>query len=359
MHDVIRQCLFLGFGLATLLAIAQFFLPQRTSRNKIFAALYACLAVLELTGWNSDSQFQYLFPHLSMVEVPFTFLIGPLIYVLISESFIPDRKKRYWPHFVAPVVALILLIPYYAQGSVLKMNRIYDIFIRGATHFEEVLYGISIVLNTAYFSFMIRKMAFLWKDPLVRKESAARLMVFIVSISIVIGLVAIACMVSRSLLLLKVSALLIFIGLCVNFIFLIRYPEMNREISLLVREEHYRSSHLKGIDTEELKARLIQAMEQEKIFLDENLSLAKLAAHLQVSMHQLSEFLNTVMQAGFARFINGYRVAEAKRLLSSEPDMNILQIAYASGFNSNSSFHRAFTQLAGVAPKEFRRSQAG
>lgn len=357
MHDVIRQCLFLGFGLASLLALAQFFVRQRTPRHWIFAALYACLAVLELTGWNSDSQFQYLFPHLSMVEIPFAFLIGPLIFVLISESFPDTGKRRYWPHFIAPVAALILLMPYYAQSSVLKMNRIYDIFIRGATHFEEVLYGTGIVINTAYFSFMIRKMAFLWKDPLVRKEAVARLMVFIVSISVVIGLVAIACMATRSLMLLKVSALLIFLGLVVNLIFLVRYPEMNREISLLVREEQYRNSHLKGVDTEDLTARLTDAMEKEKMYLDENLTLAKLAAHLNISMHQLSEFLNTVMHAGFARYINGYRVSEAKRLLASQGDMNILQIAYASGFNSNSSFHRAFTQIAGVSPKEFRRTQ--
>jgi AraC-like DNA-binding protein len=47
-------------------------------------------------------------------------------------------------------------------------------------------------------------------------------------------------------------------------------------------------------------------------------------------------------------------VAEAQRLLRDDPELTILGILYQAGFNSKSAFHRAFTDVAGITPSEYR-----
>ncbi|MBV6494364.1 MAG: hypothetical protein LDLANPLL_02396 [Turneriella sp.] len=355
MHDLIRQFLFLGFGFAVLMALSQSVVRNPTVSNRVYAALYVSIAVIQFTGWNSDAHFHYVFPHFSMIEIPFIFLIGPLLYILYSEILPEPRRRRYWLHFVAPTIVLCSMLPYYLRSVDLKANRLEEIFIGGETNLEEVLFFLSMLVNTGYFVVLMRKMTFLWKEPLTRKESAARLLLFLISLAVIIGFISIACLWVRNILLLKSTALLMFFAICVNFLYQFRFPEVNQRISYLMREARYRHSQIKGINTDDLKMWLEAAMVAEKMFLNEELSLAKLAAHLKVSVHQLSEFLNTVLKTGFARYVNGYRVAEAKRLLNENHEMNILQIAYESGFNSISSFHRAFVGIERMSPKAFRQ----
>ncbi len=55
--------------------------------------------------------------------------------------------------------------------------------------------------------------------------------------------------------------------------------------------------------------------------------------------------------------ITQYRVAHAQRQLVTTKHQ-ILKIAYDSGFDSLSRFNRAFKQLAGMTPREFRKKNA-
>lgn len=112
---------------------------------------------------------------------------------------------------------------------------------------------------------------------------------------------------------------------------------------------------LKNVDTESLKNRLLQLMQEEKIFIDENLSLDDTAKQLSLPPHKLSRFMNLVMDSDFRNFINKFRVEEAKRLLKTEPDMSIKQICYEVGFKSASTFHESFKKFTGTSPGKFRK----
>lgn len=105
-----------------------------------------------------------------------------------------------------------------------------------------------------------------------------------------------------------------------------------------------------------LRARLLHLMEHDKPYLDAELTLHDLAARLDVAPHVLSPVINRGLGQNFFRFVNEYRVAEAKRLLADPAPSKVLTVAFDAGFSAKSSFNRVFRELAGVTPSQYRRA---
>lgn len=136
---------------------------------------------------------------------------------------------------------------------------------------------------------------------------------------------------------------------------LIIFPEVIGDISEAAKLA-YASSTLNDVDVSEKLTQLEAMMTQEKVFQNENLNLSMLAEALQLTGHQLSELINTQYEYGFSRYIREQRVAEAKRLLSTEPAASVLSISLTTGFKSQSNFYAAFREITGVAPGTFRKN---
>nr|WP_314492632.1 AraC family transcriptional regulator [uncultured Chryseobacterium sp.] len=106
----------------------------------------------------------------------------------------------------------------------------------------------------------------------------------------------------------------------------------------------------------ESTVRLISFMEQNKPHLDENLTLQKLAAQVDMPEKELSILINQQIGKHFFDFINEYRISDAKILLKDQPNLTVLEILYQVGFSSKSSFYTAFKKETGVTPSDYRRS---
>ncbi len=74
----------------------------------------------------------------------------------------------------------------------------------------------------------------------------------------------------------------------------------------------------------------------------------------------MSWLINTHSQKNFNRFVNEFRIEEAKRLLSDPEfdNLNFSGIAEEIGFNSRSSFFTNFKIIEGITPLEFKKSIA-
>lgn len=115
-----------------------------------------------------------------------------------------------------------------------------------------------------------------------------------------------------------------------------------------------------SIDPDGLKNLLFQKLEDEQLYLREELTLAMLAHELSVEPHQLTRFLNHYLHTSFHSLINAYRINAAKyRLIHHEPDETILDIAFDVGFNSKASFNRAFKKETGMTPTQYQESIKG
>lgn len=115
----------------------------------------------------------------------------------------------------------------------------------------------------------------------------------------------------------------------------------------------YQRSALGEQQSARIAARLQQAMQSELLYLDETLTLYKLAEHLVVPAHYLSQTLNQQLQLSFFEYVNQARVEAAKQKLKQSDD-SVLSIAMSVGFNARSSFYTAFKANTGQSPAQFR-----
>jgi AraC-like DNA-binding protein len=126
----------------------------------------------------------------------------------------------------------------------------------------------------------------------------------------------------------------------------------------LPARKKYEKSSLSEEVEEAVLQKLARLMETDKIYLDNTLSLPKLAARLQTSPHHLSQLLNNRLGQTFFDWLARQRVLEAQRLLRqpTTAGLKIDDLAERVGYNSPSAFHTAFKRLTGQTPAQFRDS---
>lgn len=107
----------------------------------------------------------------------------------------------------------------------------------------------------------------------------------------------------------------------------------------------------------DLKTSLINFLENDKPYLEEELNLNALAKQLDTTDKKLSTLLNQYMDTTFYDLINSYRVASVKEKMASDKydGLTLLGIAYESGFKSKTSFNRIFKKETGLSPSEYKK----
>ena len=105
---------------------------------------------------------------------------------------------------------------------------------------------------------------------------------------------------------------------------------------------------------------LQKAMEQDRLYLSWELSLADVAKHTSLPQKTISAVLNQHMGKSFNEFVNDFRVREVKRKLfePGNDHLTISGIALECGFNSQATFQRTFKQSTGMSPTEYLAKQS-
>lgn len=106
-----------------------------------------------------------------------------------------------------------------------------------------------------------------------------------------------------------------------------------------------------------LAARLLSHMASALPHRDETLSIAALGAQLGEPEYRLRRVINGALgHRNFAQFVNGYRLAEVRSALAdpAQREVPIITIALDAGFGSLGPFNRAFRDVEGVTPREWR-----
>ena len=107
------------------------------------------------------------------------------------------------------------------------------------------------------------------------------------------------------------------------------------------------------IATDELMARIVQLMEAQQVYLNQNLKVKDVAETLDVHPNTISACINAQKGCSFNQFVNDYRVEYAKKLLRETDEIKISHICHKAGFATESTFFRAFKASTGMTPKEW------
>ena len=107
-------------------------------------------------------------------------------------------------------------------------------------------------------------------------------------------------------------------------------------------------------ELERLRARLTERLREHRDYLTPDLKLADLAASLDTNATALSRLINAHYGTNFSDFLNGLRCeAFLDRVRAGDHERHtLLSLALDSGFNSKSTFNRAFRKLYGRSPRE-------
>lgn len=97
-------------------------------------------------------------------------------------------------------------------------------------------------------------------------------------------------------------------------------------------------------------------MQAEKLHLDPDINLNRIARRMLKSTREVSRAINVQTSGNFSQYVNGLRIEEAQRLLS-ETEMPITQMVFAAGFNTKSNFNREFLRVAGKSPSAWRAGE--
>ncbi len=101
---------------------------------------------------------------------------------------------------------------------------------------------------------------------------------------------------------------------------------------------------------------LRKVMETERYYRDEELGLASLAETLEMHPHDLSRIMNVALKKNFSDFVNEFRIREVTQKMQDPAydRITLLGIAFDSGFNSKTTFNRAFREMTGKSPAEYK-----
>lgn len=138
-------------------------------------------------------------------------------------------------------------------------------------------------------------------------------------------------------------------GIYQNEVFLVSLPDpttKNNDVLYSLKDEK---------EIALLTDQLEKLFKEDKIFLENSISLKHVADRLRTTDKKLSELINTSLNSNFYEFVNNYRINEFIESVEKgdTEKLTLLSIAFESGFNSKASFNRIFKKRKGITPSQF------
>ncbi|MCA0445661.1 MAG: helix-turn-helix domain-containing protein [Bacteroidetes bacterium] len=352
---------------------------SHTPEHLLLAGLVTAMSVAILGAVLGLSGYYNQFPHLIRVGDPLVLLFGPLLFGYIHILTQSKLPVHYWVHFVPFLVYIGNLIPFYALSGTEKIAFTNTYFqtetinltalsIQITRRIHLLIYVLICLILLKKFDLTLKaNFSNLEKVSLDKSRLILRLFVFL-SIAGVF-LVLLSFFIPLNFIVLNNLSSL-FIGLVIYSLAWANWnhqpipeidilnPKMN--VSDFKSGDSALKSRIRYTLSEEqfvsLSLKVDKLLNDDQLYLDQNLNLVQLSEKLGIQPYQTSELINRKYKESFFDLINRLRVDEIKKRLTDPvySPYSILGIALDCGFTSKSSFNAAFKKFTGTTPSEFR-----
>jgi len=316
----------------------------------------------------------YDFPYLLGLHFPLPLLHGVMLYYYVSSvtSQFPKKKIIALSHLIPSIITFAYLIHFFVLPSEQKIEIFKN---QGSSYlvFQKVLlYGVFLsgITYVIWSSLILQNHKKRIRDQFSNIEEVN--LKWLQFLTYGLGVV-------WSLIILTQNDTLIFIGVSIFVILIgffgiqqksiftskeVEYKIIEKEIvktkiveavSPVERKEKYVNSGLSDEKAEEYYEKLSNLVNQEKLYLNADLSLNDLASKLEIHPNYISQIINEKENKTFYDYINTYRVNEFKELIAvpKNQQFTLMAVAYDCGFNSKSSFNRYFKKITGQTPSQY------
>jgi AraC-like DNA-binding protein len=333
---------------------------------------------------SSTETLQQHYPHWLLIFSGLPFLFGPLHMIYVAELTDSHFKfaRMHWYHFLPFIIYKL----FYLQIIFRSREEIYTVFLeiwQNNPPFHIVFFSLLITITGVFYILIallvfnryskkikniyssIEKVNLYW----LRFFTYAALFVWlVVLVQNLLSISRVSMQEYFNLVPLLTSIFVYaigYIGIFKSEIF--EQPEVRSNLRQAYEIEVRRNEpkpgkkyEKSGLDAEKAAESLNQLqnmMENDKPYLNPNLTLNDLSKKLGISNHNLSEILNTQIKQNFFDYINEYRVNEVKRMLEDKNNdhLTLLGIALDAGFNSKSGFNLIFKKFMHCTPSEYRQ----
>ncbi len=104
--------------------------------------------------------------------------------------------------------------------------------------------------------------------------------------------------------------------------------------------------------------RITNAMTEGRFYASHGATISDLSEQLSIPAYRLRTIINQQLKfRNFNQFLNHYRIEEVSLRLMKETSLPILTLALDVGFKSISSFNKAFKDIHGKTPSDYRFAQ--
>ena len=338
----------------------------------IFASTFLPLHKLILFGeyvrpWMIENYLNgfYIFSLGHWIEPPLLYL-----YTLVFLSPEPKIHKRHLIHLVLPLAYLVyLFVFYFQQPSHEKIRMVEGVNIPGIA--AVIILGKIVAFAYFFFAFdNIRKHGQSMYENFA--SVSRRDLYWLYSLVVIYCIRAFSVMIAAFFhkffpsfdlaLFAQYSSCLQLITVCLMVYCRFHYlPTLETIHASTVATTPSETSHAPEIENEqelvERSTYLNQYMEKHKPHLNTGITLNRLSEQTGIAPRTLSATINRAFNVNFFEFINGFRVEEAKRLLTefSAKEKSITNVYLEAGFNSRSVFNKFFLQHTGSTPSAYRK----
>jgi AraC-like DNA-binding protein len=299
------------------------------------------------------------------------FILPPSLYLSTLYFVEPLRvfKKKDGLHFVPFLVCLVLQVMWPLENGDLMTVRLFGLgsfifFTRDLLPFQFLVY---IVLS--YLALMVHQKNLKLITAALKEIDLNWLRYFLLILSVISVFWINDAVFGFSFLLKAMPVIytgsvffLAYFSIRQSAVFAFNKAEL-KEISDLLEQpltdERQKTERLNDKEFILFSEKLNQLMARDQVFLNNELSLPGLASQLGLSIHDTSYLINKLTGGNFYTFINQRRVEEAKsQLIAGRMDeLNMIGIAFASGFNSKTAFNTAFKKYTGCSPTAYVKQQ--
>ncbi|MEM9362396.1 MAG: AraC family transcriptional regulator [Bacteroidota bacterium] len=363
--DTIDVILLLGIAQGLFLAITLPMVHRTNTHANVVLSVQiamACMVLFAKVAIFKAERF-WVIQRAILLE-PFIFLYGPLGYIYLKRLLEKGQEKYqlHWAHYIPAFIYLTYLV----YLNVLPTETFANQWTGGNYGIPFFWAELLAVLHNFIFWYFCGQLIFnYYQRETLQLSFVQATTSFIRVIHVLVGFILFLWVLSfLNVYYLKldfwyVNYDMIWIGIPILIYivgyYALRQPEIFRIQMDTKMDKGLYKQRLPESEIQVLKSKLEGLIETEKVYLKNELTLTDLSQELDTTTNNLSWLLNNIYQSNFYEFINRYRIEAFLRKIKNNEHATrtLLSLSLEVGFNSKSTFNKAFKAVLNDTPSNY------